>query len=95
MEFTSFRNAAIKLGPKIARRVALAVTDDGSIEMERYVALCGDLEAAELLLQENIFVDDDAGMVGFDNTILESTIKQHIEQQSKVPNWDLGRIFGN
>jgi len=84
LEFTRFQNAAIKLGPKIARRVALAVTNDGSIDLERYVALCGDLEAAELLLQENIFVEDVAGMVGFENIIFESTIKHYIELQSKM-----------
>jgi len=73
-----FKEVAIQVGPNIARRVALAVTNDGRVSMARYVELCGNLQTAQLLLEKNIFVEDFAGMVGFGNTMLESAIRQDI-----------------
>jgi len=78
-----FNNAAIELGPDIAGRVALAVANDGSTSMKRYVQLCGDLRTAKPSPQKNIFVQDVAGMVRFENTMLEFAIKQDMESSQK------------
>ena len=72
-----FKVTAHEIGPKIARRVALAVTNHGSVSFDRYVALCGDLRTANLL-RENIFVQDVARMIRFENSILESAVKESL-----------------
>ena len=77
-----FEKAASKVDSRIALRVALAVIKTGGITWRRYVQLCGDRRTADLFVKENIFVQDVARMVGFENTILESAIKQHMEQLS-------------
>ena len=64
-------DAAPEVGPKIACRVALAVANDGSVGMERYVELCGDLQTAKFLLRE-IYSRTSPLMIRFENTILES-----------------------
>ena len=81
---SAFSDAGGVVGTDIAERVALAVAKDGSISYKRYLKLCGDLKTANYLLQANIFVQDVACMVRCENTILESAIKQYIEQKSKV-----------
>jgi len=63
------------------RRVALAVTEAGSLSWTNYVALCGGLRIANHLLQENIFVRDIANRVGFENTMLEAAVKEGMERQ--------------
>jgi len=61
---------------------ALAVTNGDSVS---YVRLCGDRETAKHLLQKNIFVKGVAGtMFGFENKVLESAIKQDMEQQPEL-----------
>ena len=74
-----FEKAASKVDPGIARRVALAVIKAGGVTWTRYVELCGNRRTADLFLKENIFVQDVARMVGFENRILESAIKQYME----------------
>ena len=68
----------------IARRVALAVTEAGSVSWTHYVVLCGGRRIADLLLRENIFVRGVANGVGFENTMLEATVREDMERQSGV-----------
>jgi len=69
---------AIQVGSVIARKVALAVTNTDSVSMERYVQLCGNLRTADHFLRDNIFVKDAADMVRFENTVLQSAIKESL-----------------
>ena len=71
--------AGAEVGPQIAHRVALAVAKDGSVSYSHYVELCGDLRTAKVLLEKNIFVQDDVGRTRFENRILESAIKEDMK----------------
>ena len=75
----AFKHAGGLVGTEVARRVALAVAKEGSVDYDRYLELCGrDVQTANFLLQRNIFVEDVADRVRFENIILESAVKQYM-----------------
>ena len=77
----AFSDAGGVVGTDIAERVALAVAKDGSVSHKRYLKLCGDLQTANYLLQANIFVQDVAGRIRFENIILKSAIQEEIARK--------------
>jgi len=81
----AFRYAGGKVGTKVTRRIALAVAKGGSVSYDRYLELCGgDVQTANFLLQENIFVEDAAGRIRFENIILESAIQEDIARKGSA-----------